>query len=337
MSEQQQATPGRIMDMASAFFESAALFAASDLGVFKQLAGSTGESLEVLADALRLDPRGLRLLLDACVAIGLLTKGEDSLYRNAPDADAFLVPGKPGDLSQAIRYNRDVYDAWGRLADLARTGKPVERPQLHLGDDPARTRDFVLAMHGRALAMWPLVIPSLDLAGRQRLLDAGGGPGTFAVQAAKANPGLHCTVLDLPEVAAIAGELIAQQGMSERVDTLPGDYHTTPFPEGLDAINFLGVLHQESHGSIQDLFARAYAALKPGGVIHVLDMMTDPSHTRPRFSAMFAVNMALTTDNGWVFSDRELEQWLREAGFHRIEINPLPPPAPHWLARAYRG
>jgi sugar phosphate isomerase/epimerase/SAM-dependent methyltransferase len=336
MSEVKQVTPGRIMDMASAFFESAALFAASDLGVFKQLAGGDGTSLEPLADVLKLDPHGLRLLLDACVAIGLLAKSDNGQYRNAPDTEAFLVPGKRGDLSQAIRYNRDVYDAWGKLAELARTGKPVERPELHLGDDPNRTRDFVLAMHGRALAMAPLLIPSLDLAGRARMLDAGGGPGTFAVLAAQANPGLHCTVLDLPDVAAIAGELIAQQGMTDRVDTLPGDYHTTPFPQGMDAINFLGVLHQESPASIQDLFKRAYAALKPGGVVHVLDMMTDASHTQPRFSAMFAVNMALTTDNGWVFSDHEVEQWLREAGFARISTTPLPPPAPHWLTRAYR-
>jgi len=336
MGGQQPVTPGRIMDMASAFFESAALFAASDLGVFKQLAGSGGATLEALADALKLDRHGLRLLLDACTAIGLLEKADDDQYRNTAESEAFLVPGKPGDLSQAIRYNRDVYDAWGRLAELARTGKPVERPALHLGDDANRTRAFVLAMHGRALAMGPLVIPSLDLAGRQRLLDVGGGPGTFDVLAAQAHPDLDCTVLDLPEVAAIADELIARQGMGERVKTLPGDYHTTPFPEGMDAVNFLGVLHQESPASIRDLFTRAHAALKPGGVVHVLDMMTDASHTQPRFSAMFAVNMALTTDNGWVFSDRELATWLREAGFGRIEIRPLPPPAPHWLARAYR-
>ena len=336
MSKQHPITPARIMDMASAFFESATLFAASDLGVFKQLAGSDGYTLDSMAVALQLDPHGLRLLLDACAAIGLLEKGDDAQYRNAPDTEAFLVPDKRGDLSQAIRYNRDVYDAWGQLAELARTGKPVERPALHLGDDPNRTRDFVLAMHGRALAMAPLIVPSLDLNGRKRLLDVGGGPGTFTVKAVQANPGLHGTVLDLPEVAAIANDLIAQQGMSDRVKTLPGDYHATTFPDGVDAINFLGVLHQESPVSIQALLTRAYAALAPGGVVHVLDMMTDASHTKPRFSAMFAVNMALTTDNGWVFSDDELSTWLTEAGFERIAIAPLPPPTPHWLARAYR-
>ncbi len=336
MSGQETRTPGRIMQMASAFQQSAALFAASDLGVFEALAGGGGMDCDALASALTLNRHGLRLLLDACTAVGLLVKSDDGLYRNTADVEAFLVPGRPGDLSQAIRYNRDVVGAWGRLAELARTGRPVEHPGLHLGDDNARTRDFVLAMHGRALAMGPLVVPSLDLAGRRRLLDAGGGPGTFAVLAARANPGLHCTVLDLPAVAAIAGELIDGQGMADRVSTLPGDYHTTPFPDGLDAVNFLGVLHQESPEDIRTLLRRAHEALVPGGVVHVLDMMTDASRTQPAFSALFAVNMALTTEHGWVFSDREMEQWLREAGFGRVEIQPLPPPAPHWLARAYR-
>lgn len=336
MSNKQQVTPKRIMDMASVFFDSATLFAASDLGVFKQLADSKGKSLNDLAAAMELHHRGLRLLLDACTAIGLLQKNKNGLYCNAPDTNAFLVPGKPGDLSQAIRYNRDVYDAWKHLSKFAKTGQPVEKPEIHLGQDATRTRDFVLAMHGRALAMAPLVIPALDLTDRKRLLDAGGGPGTFAVKAANANPGLHCTVLDLPDVVAIAGELISQQHMDEHVDTLPGDYHTTPFPQGIDAINFLGVLHQESPKIIQDLFKRAFDALTPGGVIHVLDMMTDQTHTQPKFSAMFAVNMALTTDNGWVFSDHELQQWLSEAGFTSIKITPLPPPAPHWLAKAYK-
>jgi len=36
-------------------------------------------------------------------------------------------------------------------------------------------------------------------------------------------------------------------------------------------------------------------------------MMPDPSHTAPKFSALFAVNMALTSDSGWVFSSAELE------------------------------
>ena len=45
------------------------------------------------------------------------------------------------------------------------------------------------------------------------------------------------------------------------------------------------------------LMRKAYGALVPGGLVNVMDMMTDATHTQPPFSALFAVNMALTTQN----------------------------------------
>ena len=328
-------TPAKIIEMASAFYESCVLFAASDLGVFGKLAGMKQADAGALARALGLSERGLRLLLDAGVAVGLLEKDGD-LYRNTPEGAAFLVPGAPGDLSGAIRYNRDVYSAWGRLETLVRSGAPVEKPEIHLGKDPDRTRTFVLAMHHRALGIGRAVIPHLDLGGWKTLLDVGGGPGTYSVLMAAANPGIRCTVLDLPEVVKIAADLVRQQGMAERVRMLAGDYRTTPFPGGNDGVHFFGVLHQESPDSIRALLRKAYAALRPGGVVNVMDMMTDATHTRPRFSALFAVNMALTAEHGWVFSDAELRGWMEEAGFADFSVKTLGPVMPHWLATAKR-
>ena len=330
-----QVNPARIMDMASAFYGSCVLFTASDLGVFAMLAERGGADVEAIAAACELDGRGASLLLDACVALGLLLK-DGAQYRNSPEADMFLVPGRPMDLSRALRYNRDVYAAWGRLPELARTGKPVEKPELHLGDDPERTRAFVMAMHGRAMGIGRAVMPQLDLGDAARLLDVGGGSGAYSILAAQSNPQLQAVVLDLPDVVAIAQELIEGENLQDRISCLPGDYHSTPFPSGMDAVNILGVLHQESPDSIRDILRRAHAALEPGGIVHVLDMMTDATHTAPAFSALFAVNMALTTANGWVFSGEELRGWLEEAGFSDISITPLQPPIPHWLATAHR-
>jgi len=321
------------MELASAFYGSCILFTASDLGVFSFLARKGEAGIEDVSSALNLDQRGARLLLDACVALGLLTKKE-LMYRNTPDTEFFLVSGAPGDLSEAIRYNRDVYAAWGRLPDLVRTGNPVERPSLHLGDDASRTRAFVMSMHGRALGIGRAVVPQLDLKGRKRLLDIGGGPGTYSVLIAQANPGIFCTVLDLPDIAAIAAELIEQQRMSDRVKTFPGNFRTTEFPSGNDAVIIFGALHQESAESVRGILKRAFDSLQPGGIIYVMDMMTDKTHTAPVFSALFAVNMALTAEHGWVFSDSELRSWMEDAGFTGFTVKPLDPPMPHWIASA---
>jgi SAM-dependent methyltransferase len=329
------ANPDRIMNMASVFFESCVLFAASDLGFFAKLAELGEADARTLATTLNLDLRATQLILDACSGLELLEKRGD-LYRNTAESQEFLVPDSPEDLSIAIRYTRDVYLPWGKLNEMIKNGKPVEDPDIHLGEDPERTRTFVLAMHHRALAIGRAPIPLLDFSGRKKILDIGGGPGTYSVLIAQANPDVECLVIDLPEVVKIADELIQKQGMSGRVKTLPGDYRTTPFPEGNDVVNFFGCLHQESPESILKLFRKAYASLIPGGVIHVMDMMTDETHTRPRFSSLFAVNMALTTDSGWVFSDKELKGWLEEAGFINFSVRPLPPPMPHWLATAHK-
>lgn len=326
-----------IVDLASAFYGSAVLFAALEADVFTRVQdGRDGATASALSEKAGVDKRGLRLLLDACVAVGLLEKRGD-VYANTPASKLALVSGAPHDLTRAIRYNRDVYPAWGRLSELVKSGLPVEAPETHLGENAERTRRFVLAMHGRALGIGRAVIPMVDVRGCRRLLDLAGGPGTYAVLLAQSNPGLSCVTVDLPAVSAVASELVGGAGLSDRVCCRPGDYHSDTYEaEGFDAVTIFGALHQESPEQIVRILKRAYAALRPGGRMFVLDMMTDSSHTRPAFSALFAVNMALTTQNGWVFSDEELKGWLAEAGFADFETRPVPPPMPHWLVSAVR-
>jgi ubiquinone/menaquinone biosynthesis C-methylase UbiE len=315
-----------IVDLASAYYGSAVLFAAIDCDVFAKV-----ERGEVDAP-----DRGMSLLLDACVAVGLLEK-RDGRYFNTPASKASLIPGGPADLTGAIRYNRDVYPAWGKLAEFVKTGRPVERPELHLGEDAARTKAFAASMFGRAMGIGRGIVPMLGkLEGR--ILDLAGGPGAYAILMCRANPGTTCVTVDLPAIAAEASGYVGKSGLSDRIECRAGNYHEDEYESGAyDAVTIFGALHQESPEAIVDILKRANRALKPGGRLFVLDMMTDETHTAPKFSALFAVNMALTTENGWVFSDAELKGWMREAGFEPGETLTAPPPMPHWLVKAKKA
>lgn len=331
MKKESLSIPG-IIDLASAYYGSAVLFAALEAELFSviQSLGSEATAPQVAA-RLGAAERGVVLLLDACVAIGLVEK-DGAVYSNTPATQLSLVSGAPHDLTRAIRYNRDVYPAWGRVSEFVRTGKPVESPEIHLGEDKARTRRFVMSMHGRALGIGREVIPLLALQECRTVLDLAGGPGTYAVLMATAHPQLSCVTVDLPGVSAVATELVAESSVATRVTCRAGDYHTDCYESAAyDAVTIFGALHQESPEQIKDILVRAYTALKPGGILYVLDMMTDATHTAPAFSALFALNMALTTENGWVFSDDELKGWMKEAGFRDLETRQVPPPMPHWL------
>ena len=323
-----------IVDLASAYYGSAVLFAAIDNDVFARV--EAGEFASAAEAAL---PRGVRLLLDACVAEGLLEKN-DGVYSNTAAGRMALVPGGPADLTKAIRYNRDVYPAWGRLADFARTGKPVERPEIHLGADPVRAEACAASRGGRAMGIGRSVVPMVDLkasveGGEIRLLDLAGGPAAYAILLCQENPSLKCVTVDLKAISAEAAGYVERFGLRDRIECRAGDYHVDTYEKGAyDAVTIFGALHQESPAQIVDILKRAHDALKPGGRLFVLDMMTDATRTAPKFSALFAVNMALTTENGWVFSDEELKGWMREAGFRPGETRAVPPPMPHWLVTA---
>ena len=311
-----------IVDLASAYYGSAVLFAALDVGVFDRV-----EKSETFENELA---RGERLLFDACVAEGLLEK-RDGRYFNTEAGRLALVSGGKADLTKAIRYNRDVYPAWGKLADFARTGRPVERPEIHLGDDAARTQAFAASMFGRAMGIGRGVVPMLGkLEGR--LLDLAGGPAAYAILMCQSNPALSCVTVDLKAISAEAAGYVAKFGLADRIECRAGDYHADEYEtSAYDYVTIFGALHQESPAQIVEILRRAHRALKPGGKVLVLDMMTDATHTSPKFSALFAVNMALTTENGWVFADSELKAWMSEAGFEPGETRAVPPPMPHWL------
>ena len=333
-----------IVDLASAYYGSAVLFAAIDRGVFAAVEKS-GAPADIVKET-GSSERGMRLLLDACVAEGLLEKHCET-YANTSAGKVALIPGGPADLTKAIRYNRDVYPAWGKLAEFAFTGKPVERPEVHLGENEARTKAFAAAMFGRAMGIGRCVVPMLNIGNgglergderrEVRVLDLAGGPGAYAILMCQANPGMSCVTVDLPAISAEAKGYVAQFGLVDRIECRAGSYHTDEYEaEAYDAVTIFGALHQESPAQIVDILKRANRALRKGGKLLVLDMMTDATHTAPKFSALFAVNMALTTENGWVFSDEELKGWMREAGFDPGETRPVPPPMPHWLVTAVK-
>jgi ubiquinone/menaquinone biosynthesis C-methylase UbiE len=319
-----------IVDLASAYYGSAVLFAALDVGVFAAVEKSG--KLADIASYCHSSVRGMRLLLDACVAEGLLGKNGDE-YFNTPSSRMALVPGGKADLTRAIRYNRDVYPAWGKLKEFVLSGNPVEKPEIHLGEDTERTKDFAASMFSRAFGIGRGVVPMMELKGR--VLDLAGGPGAYAILMAKANENISVVTMDLPAISGEAEKYVEQHGLKSRIECRKGDYHVDEYEEAsYDVVTIFGALHQESPNDIVDILKRAHKALKKGGKIYILDMMTDATHCNPTFSALFAVNMALTTENGWVFSYDELSSYLSEAGFSGFSVTNVPPPMPHALASA---
>ena len=319
--------PGPIVRLTTAYWDSQALLTANRLQLFDQLA-SGPRSVEQVATALGLDARMTGLLLRVLASLGLLEQ-HDGGFANSPAAAAFLVSTSPAYMGGAMRYSDPLYATWGRLEEALRSGQPALAAETYLGDDPAHTRTFVHSMHGRAMGIARALVEVLDLTGRRRLLDVGGGPGTYSILLTGRYPGLHAEVLELPGVAAVAREIVAAAGAGERVALRDGDYHTAEFGSGYDVVLMSGMFHREHEASCRRLIDKARAALVPGGLLAVSDVFTDAGGCSPPFAALFGLNMALTAPHGTVHADADVARWMRDAGFDGVATRSLPPPMPH--------
>lgn len=329
--------PARILDLANAFWGSAALFAALDHGLFAALEDGPATAAETAAKK-GLPVRSTELLLDAVTALGLCVKDDaDGRFRNTPEASVFLVPGRQGSLAGALAYNARLFPAWARLGEAVGNDLPIVQTPVYTGDDPTRTRAFVEGMHVRALSMGHGLVGAVDLTGRHHLLDVAGGPGTLSVLLCRRYPELRATVLELPGIAAVGRELVAAQGMAERVVHRDADVLTADLGSEHDAVLVSGLLHREPPDACKALLARLREALVPGGVIYLVDVMRDQTRVGPPFAALFALNMFLTSERGGCHADVDHVAWLEELGFTDSVITRPTPPMVHTVVRAIRA
>jgi len=319
--------PARIIALSTAYWDSQTLLTANRLGLFALLADDA-KTLQEIADALEIQPKATHLLLNACIALELLDENEGR-YTNSALSRAFLVPGEQAYLGDAIRYSDDLYGTWGKLELALRSGAPPMPAEKYTGEDAQQTRNFVYAMHNRALGIGSIMVDLLDLSGRSRMIDVGGGPGTYSALFAGRYPQLHSRVLDLPGVLEISVEIIASMGVSERVTTQPLNYLQDDFPPGNDVVLISGVFHRESAETCRDLIRRAGQALDPGGMLIVSDVFTDPGGKGPLFATLFGLNMMLTAPDGGVHADADVASWMQQQHFGDINKADFPQPMPH--------
>lgn len=327
--------PSGLMRWMTAYWESAALFAAHRLGAFRALAEEAC-SAEQLAARLHLDVRGTRMLLEACSAMGLAAR-EREVYSLTPVATAYLVPGSAAYLGGGLEWAAAQWANWSQIDEAVRSGEPVERPEAHLGEDEEQTRRFVLAMHARALGVARGVVPHLGLDGCAAVLDVGAGSGAYAGLLAERNPQMRVAALDLPGILRHTRELIAEAGLADRVECLAGDAEEGQYgAAAFDGVLFSGVLHQFPAESIARMLRGAHRALIPGGRLAVSDVMRDAEGGSTEFAALFSLQMLLTTAEGEVFTAAECVEWLQETGFVEVRSSVLPPPLPYTVITAHK-
>ena len=313
----------RLQRLVHSYRDAAALMAAVELGLFSRVArGADTES--AVAQALDLTPTNAERLVTACVALGLLVRDGDRL-RNAPDVARFLVEGEPTYAGQWMLFSKPDWNEWGRLGAHLRRRDSVLLGKYAQGFTVEQARKYHEATYSIGMGAARRFVRQVDLAGRRQILDLGGGSGCYCIVAAQQHPGLRAVVFDLPPVVEVTREFIASHGLSHRVTAQAGDFTRDPLPAGSDVVIMASNLPQYSREIIQAVVTRAFAALVPGGEMHLIGEMLDAGRTGPRDPALWGLAEALWGSTGIAHSVAECRAYFERAGAREIAAHEFVP------------
>jgi ubiquinone/menaquinone biosynthesis C-methylase UbiE len=326
-------TPERIMQLAWGYAPPLILEAAVRCRVFDVLDAGP-QTLQQIVAATGASPRGLRGLLNALVGLELLAKTGDA-YALTPESATFLVSTKPAYRGGMLRHaSEGLIPHWLQLTDAVRTGKPPISVNQQ-GAGAAFFRDFVEDLFGNnyptAQALAAHLLPT-EPSGPYRVLDLAAGSGVWSIALAEKSQRVQTTVVDWPAVIPVCQKVTARRGVGDRYRYVPGDLLEADFGAGHQAALLGHILHSEGERRSRALLKKTFAALAPGGVIAIAEMVPNEDRTGPAFALIFALNMLVHTDEGDTFTFGEMSAWLREAGFVNPRQFDIPGPSPLILA-----
>jgi hypothetical protein len=322
-------TPDTIMQLGLGFWGSKALLSAVELGVFSELADAGPLDAETLRGRLGLHERSATDFFDALVALGMLERA-DGRYSNTPATEVFLDRSKPSYVGGILEMaNARLYPFWGTLTEGLRTGELQNEAKgggepffEKLYADPERLAEFARAMSAISTGAAHAIAAKFPWQDRQTVIDVGCAEGAVPVQIARAHDHITGGGFDLPQLAPIFEEHVAQFGLGGRLSFTAGDFFAGPLPQA-DVLVMGHILHDWDLDEKRVLLQKAHDALPDGGALIVYDAIIDDDRRDNAFGLLMSLNMLIETPGGFDYTGADCLEWMQETGFRESYIEHL--------------
>lgn len=332
MASPNKPSPAALMDLSFSFGKTHILQAAVDLNLFTHIDNGQ-DTPAALARACGGTERGTRIVANALVGLRVLEKNGDH-YVLTDAARTFLSRNSRAYMGDWVAHMDQIKESWSHLACVVRTGMPARQVQ-----DEEYGAEFFSKFVGSLFVMGK---PGADLAAQTivdnrrglRILDVGAGSGVWGISFALRDREAHVTVADFAQVIEVTKRFVAEFGLSDRFDYIPGNFRETEFGENkYDVVTLGHILHSEGERHSKALLRKIRRALKPNGQLVIGEFLVDENRQENELGLLFAVNMLVNTEEGDTFTFNEISEWLREAGFGEVGRLEAPSPSPLIVAQ----
>jgi SAM-dependent methyltransferase len=137
-----------------------------------------------------------------------------------------------------------------------------------------------------------------DFGQHRRILDLGGGTGSFLAVILQAHPGRDGTLFDVPTVARRVRQRLGREFPDGGIQVVEGDFFIDPIPHDHDVVILANVVHLFSPERNRDLLRRIRGVVPPATRLLLVDVWVDGSRPQPLVPALLAGEFLVATGEG---------------------------------------
>lgn len=221
-------------------------------------------------------------------------------------------------------HQKTLYSIWGNLSDSIKNNSPF----LQSSHD-FNIEHYVLGLRELYISYSKKIHDIINLQGKLKILDVGGGAGHFTSTAIEHNPAIEGTIIEKKEIIEIVKKKITPS-YTKNINYIEGDALVIDWPTSYDVVLLSNILHGKSDKECMQLITKAHHSLKPGGRI-VINDLTEFQNIE---TALFDLTMLLCTSNGRIRNKKEIGDMVSLVGFREKNWKRLS--KTNWILEAWK-
>lgn len=168
-----------------------------------------------------------------------------------------------------------------------------------------------------------VVVATYPFSTFKKVVDVGGGNGSFMLALLQANPHMKGVLVDMPHVSEKARQRIAEAGFAQRCEVVAGDA-LTAVPEGADAYVLCRVIHDWADDPAAAILRTCRRAMSNNARLLVIErMLADRAQHDPAARSVSISDLQMMVMNGGrERSEAEYRALFARAGFTLKRIVP---------------
>jgi hypothetical protein len=319
--------PGDVlMQLATGYMASAALYAATKLGIPDILNSGPKPTTEI-ARACGANEDAVYRVLRALASAGVFNEIAPRTFALTADGE-LLQSDRPDSLRPMVLWLDDKFhfDTYPELPYAMKTGNTVVEKVFgescfgYFEKNPEESKVFNDAMTGFSRMFLPPVLDAYDFSwlNGKTLVDVGGGHGYLLTSILKKYPEIHGVVSDLDHVVAGAPEMIRNAGVESRCTTHQGNFFESVPPA--DAYILKHIIHDWNDEKATTILRNCARGGKGKTHVLLIESVVAPGN-EPHFAKWLDLEMLLLP-GGKERSESEFSKLLEGAGFKLTRVVP---------------